>query len=134
MKPVTLDEVQEIIKNLKNSKSAGIDNINTQIIKMSLPIILPALTHVINSSISTSVFPSIWKHAKVTPLLKKSDSPLDASMYCPVSQLPVMSKVLERIMFLQMMKYFQENSFIHSNHHGARPNHSTATALVRTIK
>ena len=74
MQTVSPDEVTKVVKLLKNSKSTGVDNINTLILKEALPIILPALTHVINFSITTPTFPSIWKQAKVIPLLTKPEA------------------------------------------------------------
>ena len=50
--------------------SAGLDGVPTDILKIPLPIILPALTHTINLSLRHGVFPSGWKHVKVTPILK----------------------------------------------------------------
>ena len=88
------------------------------------------LTHIINLSISKSTFPSIWKHAKVVPLLKKDD-PLHAKNYRPVASLPVFSKILERVVFNQLVKYLESNNLIHPNHHGSRAGHSTATALIQ---
>ena len=73
-KPISAEQVLGIIKALKNSKSTGLDNLDTYIVKLVTPIILPALTHVINLSIRDGVFPSIWKKSKVVPLLKKGDA------------------------------------------------------------
>ena len=84
---------------MKNSKSSGTDNINAIVLKLALPHILPALTHVVNLSLSSGTFPEIWKHAKVVPLLKKDD-PLQKTNYRPVSQLCVMSRVLEKTVFI----------------------------------
>ena len=98
LKPITLDKMKDIILKLKNSKSTGVDGIPAFIIKLSIPIILPAVTHVINLSISKSIFPSNWKHSKVTPLLKKGCS-LTASNYRPVSQQIILSSILERAGF-----------------------------------
>ena len=73
LKPVHPDLVGKIIDSLKNSNSLGLDCIETKIIKLIKPEILPALTHIINLSISTKVFPSGWKQAKIIPLFKKGD-------------------------------------------------------------
>ena len=71
MKCVHPDDVRKVILGLKNSKSSGIDNINTYIIKLIVYDILPAVTHIVNLSIQQSVFPSQYKVAKIIPLLKK---------------------------------------------------------------
>ena len=76
-KPVKPDDVLKIISGLKNSKSSGVDYIDTGTIKLVAEEILPAITHIINLSIIQGTFPTIWKQAKVVPLLKKGD-PLSA--------------------------------------------------------
>ena len=66
--------------------------------------ILPTVSHIVNLSITQSEFPTIWKLAKVVPLLKKCD-PLTAKKYRPVALLPIFSKILEKAVFLQLVEY-----------------------------
>ena len=61
LKPVHPRDIIKIISKLKNSKSTGVDDINTGIIKLISKDIVPALTHIVNLSISKSVFPASWK-------------------------------------------------------------------------
>ena len=129
MKPVHPDDILKIIINLKNSKSTGLDFIDTFVIKLVAKDILPAITHVVNLSIREASYPRAWKLAKVAPLLKKDD-PLNPKNYRPVALLPVLSKILERAIFLQLVQYLDSNALIHPNHHGSRQGHSTATALI----
>ena len=130
LNPVTPDEVLKIICGLKNSKSTGNDYINTWVIKLVANDILPAITHVINLSISRAEFPTKWKHAKVVPLLKKGD-PLVAKNYRPVALLPIFSKILERAVFQQLVAYLESNKLLSADHHGSRKGHNTATALIQ---
>ena len=118
------------LNNLKNSKSCGLDNIDTYIIKLIKHEILPALTHIVNLSIETSTFPAEYKVAKIIPLLKKSD-PLNPKNYRPVAILPIVSKIIERAVFLQIIEYMNENDLLHPSHHGFRPGHNTTTALIQ---
>ena len=53
--------------------------------------------------------------------------------YRPVSLLSVVSKVLEKAIFLQLFKYLEDNSLIHPSHHAYRPMHNTTTALIEMI-
>ena len=78
------DEVEKIISNLSNSSSFGLDLIDTFIIKLVKAEILPALTHIINLSIFTRTYPSLWKKTKVIPLHKKEDL-LNPKNYRPVA-------------------------------------------------
>ena len=92
---VSVEDVQKIISSLKNSSATGVDFIDARTIKLSAHIIAPVLTHIVNLSITTSTFPTIWKYAKAIPLLKSPDSdPLLSKSYRPVALLPVLSKVV----------------------------------------
>ena len=128
-RPVTQDQVRDYIKGLKNSKSTGLDNLDTQTLKLVMEEILPALTHVINLSIKNQEYPECYKRSKIVPLIKKpDDDPLNPKSYRPVSLLPVLSKVLERAIFVQIEEYTENNKLIHPSHHAYRSNHNTTTA------
>ena len=129
LKPVHPDDVLKIVNNMKNSKSTGIDDIDASTLKLVASDILPALTHVCNLSLINVEFPNTWKFAKVIPLLKKDD-PLNPKNYRPVALLPIMSKILERIVFQQVFEYVEGNGLLHPSHHGSRSRHSTSTAII----
>ena len=124
------DTVRKIILQLKNSKSSGADNIDTYILKLMVEDILPAVTHIVNLSIQQATFPSLYKMAKIIPLLKKDD-PLEPKNYRPVAILCILSKVIERVVFIQIVEYMNTNDYFHPNHHGFRAHHSTSTAMVQ---
>ena len=124
------DEVDQVISTLSNSNSFGMDMIDTFIVKLIKTDIIPALTHIINLSITTKTFPTNWKRAKVVPLHKKDDV-LNPKNYRPVAILPVFSKVLERVIFNQVVRYISANNLIHPSHHAYRSNHNTTTALIQ---
>ena len=86
------EAVRKVILGLKNSKSSGVDNIGTYIIKLIVDDILPAVTHIVNLSIQQSAFPSLYKLAKIIPLLKKDDPLLPKNR--PVVVLCILSKVI----------------------------------------
>ena len=74
----------------------------------------------------------MWKHAKVIPLLKGgSVDPLSPKSYRPVALLSVLSKILERVIFIQTVEYMNDNNLMHPNHHGFRAQHSTTTAMLQ---
>ena len=123
-------EVDSIISSLNNTTAFGFDMIDTSIIKLIKPEILPAVTHIINLSIMSSTFPATWKKSKIVPLHKKDD-PLDPKNYRPVAIVPILSKVLERAIFNQLIRYLKSNNLLHPNHHAYRPGHNTTTALIQ---
>lgn len=124
------DKVEEIIRGLKSSNVTGVDFLNSNVLKLVGSEIVPALTHIINLSIKQGKFPNYWKHAHIVPLHKKEDI-LAAKNYRPVAILPTVSKVLERVMFNQIVEFFDANGLFHPNHHGFRKQHSTSTALLQ---
>ena len=128
---VSPDEINRIIIELRNSKSCGLDNLDTFIIKLIRPHIIPAVTHLINTSISTQQFPTIYKSAKVVPLYKgKDSSETQPKSYCPVAILPIVSKILERVIHTQIVEYMNSSQLFHPNHHAYRSLHSTTTAML----
>ena len=130
LQPVTVEEVGKLIKSLKSSSATGMDYIDTNIIKLAADQLAPILTFIVNLSIQTSTFPSSWKWHKVIPLLKSTSAdPLLPKSYRPVALLPIMSKILEKAIFNQLVQYLESNELIHPNLHGSRAGHSTATAL-----
>ena len=129
LKSVHPDQVLKIITNLKSSSSCGLDSIDSRIIKLPKHQLVPVITHIVNLSITTRKFPNPWKSSKVVHLHKK-DEVIYPKNYRPVSLLPVISKVLERALFEQMITYLENNHLLHPSHHGFRANHSTATALI----
>ena len=130
LKPVHPETVLKILSNLRGTSSCGTDEIEANVLKLIKTEITPVLTHIINLSISSQTFPQTWKLAKVIPLHKKKEVLL-AKNYRPVSLLPVLSKVLERCIFLQITDYLEDNHLLHPSHHGFRAQHSTASALIQ---
>ena len=128
LRPVHPDHVEAVVRNLKNSNAFGTDEIDTYTVKLVKSELLPVITHVINLSIVQRKFPDLWKTAKIIPLHKKGDT-LDPKNYRPVALLPVLSKVLERIIFDQIMAYLNNYDLLHPNQHAYRANHNTTTAL-----
>lgn len=132
IKPVHPDLILKILTGLRNSKAAGVDHMDTYVLKLITSEITPAITHIVNLSITNSTFPNIWKHAKIIPLFKPgAKDQLSAKSYRPVALLPVVSKVLERVVFMQIVEYMDNNGLFHPNHHGFRSLHSTTTAMIQ---
>ena len=132
LRPVHPDLVDKIIGSLKNSKASGLDNINTYVFKLARKQLVPVITHIVNTSISTAVYPESYKTSKIIPLLKdpKADK-LNPRSFRPVSLLPVASKILERVVFLQVVEYLEHNKLLHPNHHGFRANHSVTSTILQ---
>ena len=96
---------------LKSSSAPGLDNIPSLPLKTSKSIISRPLSNILNSSISSSTFPSSWKCSSVRPL-HKGGSQACLSNYRPISILPACSKVLERHVKEQVTGHLNSNSLL----------------------
>ena len=101
-------------------------------LKDSAEIIAYPLTKIINFSLINGCVPNEWKEARVIPLFKagKSDN---MDNYRPVSILPVVSKILERAVHIQLYKFFADNNLLNPYQSGFRKRHSTETACISLV-
>jgi len=89
-----------------------------------------SLALIFNQSIDTGIFPDEWRGARITPLFKKVGSGSDPSNYRPISIIPVVAKVFERILYDQLYPYLNKNDLPSRHQFGFRSLHSTVTALI----
>ena len=93
------------------------------------PAIARSLTKIFNVSITSEQFPSEWKAARVIPIFKKGQRTM-LDNYRPISILPVVSKLMERILHDQMFDYLMNENILSEHQYGFRPSHSTTTTLL----
>ena len=129
---VTEDIVIKIIDSLKPKKSFGHDLLSTYVLKKIKTEVSKAITIVINQSLATGIFPDSLKIAKVVPVHKKDDASLIEN-YRPISILPTISKIFERVIFNQVYEHFKSNNLLYSSQYGFRNNHSTELAAMELI-
>lgn len=99
LKPVTEFAVDKVIKSI-STQAQGSDGISLDMLLMTLPRTLSTITAIVNQSIDLGVFPEPWKNAVVKPIPKVS-SPAEFKDLRPISILPLMSKILERVVCMQ---------------------------------
>ena len=128
--PVSIEIVMKVIKSLKNSNAYGADGIPTRFLKDSIFVTVFYITIIINTSIVTGVYPCIWKLPLVDPN-HKSGNTEDPSNFRPVSILPILSKVLEKIVCQQLMEHLENRNLLSNTQHGFRKGLSTETALLK---
>ena len=127
--PTDKTEIEDVISSLDSNKSVGPNSIPTKILKLLKDDISSQLSETFNISFSSGVFPSILKTAKVIPVHIK-DSKLDFSNYRAISLLSNIEKILERLMYNRMNKFFSYNNLIYSSQFGFRQKYSTVHALI----
>ena len=128
---MTSQSVYDILKSSK-SKTCALDPIPSGLLKTCFPALVAPITKIINTSLTTSCVPPSLKIAKVIPCLKKpSLDKNDLNNYRPISNLPYLSKVLERVACSQLQHHLNANDLLSSFQSAYRPNFSTETALLR---
>ena len=128
--PVTVDTVILTFKQINESNAVGSDDIGFKFLKDSFVVIAFYITIIINTSIVTGIYPDLWKHALVLPFFKTGD-PNDVTNFRPISILPVLSKLLEKVIANQLSEFLENNSLISNTQHGFRKHLSTETALMK---
>ena len=102
--------IDKIIKKLKSKSSTSYDNISNKLIKHARTILVKPLTLLANQIIHTGEFPRQLKIARVKPLYKKGDES-SFSNYRPISLLPFISKIFEKVMAEQLVDYFEQTIY-----------------------
>jgi hypothetical protein len=115
-------------------KSSAADPIPVSVLKQIAVQIAPFLTKLFNCSLITGHFPDIYKSAFITPLIKKEGMDVsDCRSYRSISNLSVVSRLLERLVARQLMDYLRSNDLLPSYQSAYRPFHSTETAVLRVL-
>lgn len=118
-----------MLSGLDVSKGPGVDGLSAEWLRLAAPGISSSLAHLFNLCLRGSVVPRAWKMAHVTPV-HKGGANIDISNFRPISVLPVIVKVLEKIVHEQLYNYLQANSILNQCQFGFRPNHITPDVLV----
>ena len=111
MKAPTVDVVRKLLIKLNESKAAGLDNIPNKLLKMAGDIVAPSLTQIFAKSISTGIFPTEWKLARVSLIFKKGKRD-DPNNYRPISIIPTVAKIFEKIGYDQLYEYLNDNNLL----------------------
>ena len=130
--PVDNSDIKKIILDLNCKNSSRHDNISTVLLKRIEPILTPILTLIINQSLNSGIFSKKLKIAKIVPLHKKDDIHTIEN-YRPISLLSSILKVFEKVVYLQLSTYFNENEYLSKNQYGFQSLHSTELANLELV-
>jgi len=128
----TEKELLEIISSLIPKNSCGFDLLTNRMLKKERVLFSKVLIDLINETLSLGVFPEALKVAKVIPIFKKGDQ-TNMNNYRPIALLPVLSKVLEKVINKQLTAKLDELHLIDDNQYGFRTAHSTEDAVLKFI-
>ncbi|KAK2898055.1 hypothetical protein Q8A73_014435 [Channa argus] len=131
---LTEDDVSTLLLS-NHPTTCTLDPIPSTLLQAVAPALMPAITQVINTSLKTGTFPTSFKQALITPLLKKpSLDPSVVENYRPVSLLPFLAKTMERAVFNQLSDFLSKNNLLDVNQSGFKRGHSTETALLTVVE
>ena len=128
--PLTESEVHTVIMGMKN-KHCEVDIIPMSILKQILKACLPVITQIVNLSLTNGEFCKSWKVAVVKPLLKKPGLDLISKNYRPISNLPFISKLVDKCMLKQLIEHCENHKLLPDFQSAYRKIYSTETSLIR---
>ncbi|CAG4957419.1 unnamed protein product [Colias eurytheme] len=128
---VNESNVLHAIQELK-SQAVGIDDISLEMFKLTIPSTLSTLTYIINQSFATDTFPSLWRNALVRPI-PKVNNPQNFKDLRPISILPCLSKVIEKLAHKQLMNFIENHNILPDRQSGFRKRKSTTTAVADVL-
>ena len=127
---VTEDTLHEVIMKCP-SKSCSLDPMPTWLVKQHLPVSTPLLSKIVNSFLSSGSFPSGLRRAIITPILKKAFLDKNTlSNYRPVSKLPFVGRLIEKVVSGQVFDYISSNGLSDPYQSAYTKARSTETALA----
>jgi Reverse transcriptase (RNA-dependent DNA polymerase) len=130
---LTTDDVINAVQRLPDKSSAA-DPMPTSVFKQVVDLVAPFIVELFNRSLTAGQFPAGFKEAFITPLVKKPGLDVaDANSCRSISNLSVISKLVERLVALHLMQYLTSACLLPSLQSGFRPGHSTETAVLRVL-
>lgn len=132
LRPTNKFEIKRVIMLLKNTLSVGYDDISTKILKTCADELSPVLSHLVNLSFIQGSFPTALKFSIVKPLHKKGDKN-DLNNYRPITLVPILSKILEKIMYSRIYEYLTKFDILKVEQNGFQRNKSTTLAAYTLV-
>ena len=126
------EDVLNLLKRVDTNKASGVDRIGAGVLQMAAEGISHSLTTLLNASLDTGQVPSKWKLAVIIPVTKSGTSE-SLENFRPISLLPVVAKVFERLVHQQLFSHLQKYNILHPTQSGFRPRYTTQDVLVGLV-
>ena len=130
----TKDDVVDACMNISKKKSCDAFGLSQQIVLNDIDIIAPMITHIANCSLREGICPDLSKIARVIPVFKEKGEKYLYSNYRPISLLPVLSKILEKLMYNKIFHFLVRYQILFKSQFGFRKGNSTANATLEFLK
>ena len=122
-------QLRKVVMGLRNTSTCGVDGMSSRMIKNTFNVIGHIILKLVNRSLFYGTVPESWKIALVYPI-HKGGSLDNPAHFRPISVVPLLSKITERIVQAQLYTYFSDQNLFSPTQHAYRRNHSTQTALL----
>lgn len=127
-RPISPQDLYNICKKIKLT-GPGSDGLSGPMVMMCLPHCFEEITDIINCSLISGCFPTVWKHGLVKPIPKKPH-PVKPEDFRPITLLPFLSKILEKVCHSQLTTYFNSIGALPPTQSGFRAGFSMTTSLL----
>lgn len=125
-------EVESVVNNLKTDCAAGWDSISAMLLKAGKAIFIPQITKLIGICFEQGVFPNVFKKSLITPVHKGGNRD-EVKNYRPISVLPTLSKILEKILNTRLVSFLDKNNILSEGQFGFRSGKSTEEAVGQLV-
>jgi hypothetical protein len=122
----------DIIKSLQPKNSCDIDGISTKLLKLLSTELSWPLAHIFGLSLRTGVFPKKLKYSRTVPIYKSGNHEL-CDNYRPIALLSTLSKILEKMVSVQLVNHLDRNNIIYQHQYGFQRNKSTEHSLIHSL-
>ena len=130
--PLVPEDILSITNKFKQKASNAADGVSTKLLTKTIDKIINPITHIINLTFETGIFPNDFKCAKVIPIFKAGD-PSTLNNYRPISLLSSFSIFFEKAMYTKIMNFLVENNILYRHQYGFRAKHSTIHPVLHLL-
>ena len=129
--PITKSEFKQKLASAKSSSAPGSDGITYGLLKICPDIVFEKLVEILNFCLLIGYFPKQWRDAKVIMLQKSGKDHTNPKNYRPISLLPAVSKVFERLICERLVEFLEQNNLLNKYQAGYRKGRSTQEHIFR---
>ncbi len=132
-KKITIEEVKQIIKWLKNNKAPGRDEITNELLKLLEDETLIHLVNIMNKCLQEKILPEAWKHSRIYPIFKGTGSENNLNNFRPIALLSIEYKIFTAIINYRLNQIIEKHELISKEQAGFRPDMDTSLNINSLI-
>ena len=132
LNPTTPGDTIAIISSFKSKAGSGHDDVSSKLVKDLKYALSFPLSVILNNSLTMGLVPNMAKLAKIIPIYKAKDKK-NISNYRPISLLPAISKILEKVVHKNVYTFLEKNKVLYASQYGFRKNRSTVNAITELV-